>query len=123
MSLSSAAEGERKDAAYAYMNWWLSGWPGAFIARQGYYISNPERSRPLMEPEEWDYWYEGKPAERALRGTDGRVSVQPGEVRAGGSYIRRFSNIAVWNTVMPNFEYALDHWNRFVRTQPSEVRL
>ncbi len=123
MSLSSAAEGERKDAAYAYMNWWLSGWPGAFIARQGYYISNPERSRPLMEPEEWDYWYEGKPAEHALRGTDGRVSVQPGEVRAGGSYIRRFSNIAVWNTVMPNFEYALDHWNRFVRTQPSGVRL
>jgi len=123
MSLSSASTDERKDAAYAYMNWWLSGWPGAFIARQGYYISNPERSRPLMEKEEWDYWYEGKPAAKALRGTDGKISVRPGEIRTGGSYLKRFSNIAVWNTVMPNFEYALVQWNRFVRTEPvMEIR-
>lgn len=116
MSLSQESVGERKDAAYAYMNWWLSGWPGAFIARQGYYISNPERSKPLMEPEEWDYWYAGKPAAKALRGTDGKISVRQGEIRTGGSYIKRFSHIAVWNTVMPNFEYSLDKWNQFVRT-------
>jgi putative spermidine/putrescine transport system substrate-binding protein len=118
MSLSSESDDERKDAAYAYMNWWLSGWPGAFIARQGYYISNPTRSKPLMDSEEWDYWYAGRPAAKALRGTDGKVSVTPGQVRTGGSYIKRFSNIAVWNTVMPNFEYALDKWNQFVRIQP-----
>ena len=41
MCLSAKTEGDTKDAAYEYMNWWLSGWPGAFIARQGYYISNP----------------------------------------------------------------------------------
>ena len=52
MCLSSASNNERKDAAYAYMNWWLSGWAGAFIARQGYYISNPQRSRPYMEADE-----------------------------------------------------------------------
>ena len=40
-----------KDAAYDFMNWWLSGWLAAIIATQGYYISNPQRSRPFMEKE------------------------------------------------------------------------
>ena len=59
MCLSSASQGRSKDAAYDYMNWWLSGWPGAFIARQGYYISNPQRSSSFLSPAEWDYWYVG----------------------------------------------------------------
>ena len=114
MCLSRACTGERQEAAYAFMNWWLSGWPGAFIARQGYYISNPERSRAFMSKAEWDYWYEGKPAAEPLQGTDGRISVQPGEIRTGGSYIRRFENVAVWNTVMDTYEYILTKWNEFV---------
>lgn len=114
MCLSSKATGNTKDAAYDFMNWWLSGWVGAFIARQGYYISNPQRSKSFMKNEEWDYWYEGKPAEKSLKGTDGKVSIQPGEVRTGGSYIKRFSNIAVWNTVMDTYEYSLIKWNEFL---------
>lgn len=114
MCMSRHCSGERQEAAYAFMNWWLSGWPGAFIARQGYYISNPERSRAFMSQAEWDYWYDGKPASEALVGTDGRVSVQPGELRSGGSYRQRFENVAVWNTVMPNYEYSLAKWNEFV---------
>lgn len=110
MCLSRESRGERKQAAYAYLNWWLSGWPGAFIARQGYYISNPERSRRYMSPAEWDYWYQGKPAQSALSGTDGRISVQPGEVRTGGSYQTRFENVAVWNSVMRHYEYTLAKW-------------
>lgn len=114
MCLSSKATGNTKDAAYDFMNWWLSGWVGAFIARQGYYISNPQRSKSFMNKEEWDYWYEGKPAEKSLKGTDGKVSIQPGEVRTGGSYIKRFSNVAVWNTVMDTYEYSLIKWNEFL---------
>ena len=114
MCLSSGTTGNTKDAAYDFMNWWLSGWVGAFIARQGYYISNPQRSKSFMNKDEWDYWYEGKPAENSLKGTDGNVSVQPGEVRTGGSYIKRFSNIAVWNTVMDTYEYSLLKWNEFL---------
>jgi len=116
--LSSASAGERKDAAYEYMNWWLSGWAGAFIARQGYYISNPQRARQHMSPQEWDYWYDGKEAATDLRGTDGKVSVKKGDIRTGGSYIRRFENIAVWNTVMPNYDYSLKKWNEFVLAHP-----
>ncbi len=114
MCLSSASRGEQREAAYAFMNWWLSGWPGAFIARQGYYISNPQRSRDFMTPAEWDFWYEGKPAAEPLKGTDGKVSVASGEVRTGGSYTRRFENLAVWNTVLDEYEYSLNKWREFV---------
>lgn len=116
MCLSSNTNGRVKDAAYEYMNWWLSGWPGAFIARQGYYISNPERSKKILLKDEWDYWYGGKAAIRDLKGTDGKVSVKKGQVRNGGSYINRFSNIAVWNTVMNNYDYSLDKWYEFLNS-------
>ncbi|MFT2090624.1 ABC transporter substrate-binding protein [Paraglaciecola sp. 2405UD69-4] len=114
MCLSSATSGRIKDVAYEYMNWWLSGWPGAFIARQGYYISNPQRSKPLLTKAEWDYWYDGKPASTPLIGTDGKVSVLQGDIRTGGSYEKRFSNVAVWNTVMPTYEYSLQKWYEFI---------
>lgn len=114
MCLSAATQGRVKDIAYEYMNWWLSGWPGAYIARQGYYISNPARSARYLEPAEWDYWYQGKPAGKDLTGIDGKVSVRKGQVRSGGSYETRFSNIAVWNTVMPTYEYSLQKWYEFV---------
>jgi putative spermidine/putrescine transport system substrate-binding protein len=96
------------------MNWWLSGWAGAFIARQGYYISNPQRARKFMSTEEWDYWYAGKAAQIDLKGTDGKVSVKKGSIRTGGSYLQRFEHIAVWNTVMPNYDYTLKKWNEFI---------
>lgn len=114
MCLSSAAQGKQKDAAYEYMNWWTSGWPGAFIARQGYYISNPLTSKSHLSQAEWDYWYEGQPAATDLKGTDGNISVLKGEQRTGGSYEKRFSNVAVWNTVMPTYEYSLQKWYEFI---------
>ncbi|MGY0642887.1 MAG: ABC transporter substrate-binding protein [Paraglaciecola chathamensis] len=114
MCLSSKTEGRVKDVAYEYMNWWLSGWPGAFIAKQGYYISNPERSKTYLSKAEYDYWYKGLPATEALKGTDGKESVRIGEIRSGGSYEKRFENVAVWNTVMPTYEYSLQKWYEFL---------
>ncbi len=114
MCLSSAIQERQKDAAYEYMNWWLSGWPGAFIARQGYYISNAQRSKQFLDTAEWDYWYQGKPAAYDLKGTDGKISVRKGNVRTGGSYEKRFSNVAVWNTVMPTYDYSLQKWYEFI---------
>ncbi|MGZ0018365.1 ABC transporter substrate-binding protein [Nitrosomonas sp. wSCUT-2] len=114
MCLSSETQGEREEAAYAFMNWWLSGWAGAFIARQGYYISNPQRSRAFMSRSEWDYWYDGKPAAEPLLGPDNKIAVRTGDIRTGGSYIKRFENVAIWNTVMANYEYSLMKWNEFL---------
>jgi len=98
------------------MNWWLSGYPGSFIAKQGYYISNPERSKSLMSLEEWNYWYEGAQATTDLTGTDGKISVKKGDFRDCGSYAKRFSNIAVWNTVMDNYDYSLEKWYDFLNS-------
>lgn len=114
MCLSSATQGRQADAAYDYMNWWLSGWPGAHIARQGYYISNPERSKAYLSTPEWNYWYEGKPASHDLKGVDDQIVVKQGEIRNGGSYDKRFSNVAVWNTIMPTYEYSLQKWYEFI---------
>ena len=114
MCMSRECKGQVQDAAYDYMNWWLSGWAGAFIARQGYYISNPERSKPLLTANEWDYWYDGKPTNIPLKGTDGRISVPAGDIRTGGSYVNRFSHVAIWNTVMENYEYSLERWYEFL---------
>jgi len=114
MCMSSRVQGRTKDAAYDFMNWWLSGWPGAFIARQGYYISNPQRAAKYLSQSEWDYWYAGLPADRDLNGPTGEVTVKAGETRSGGSYEKRLSNIAVWNSVMPTYEYSLQKWYEFI---------
>ncbi|MEP7702416.1 extracellular solute-binding protein [Paraglaciecola sp. 25GB23A] len=114
MCLSAATQGRQKDAAYDYMNWWLSGWPGAFIARQGYYISNPQRSQKFLTQAEWDYWYQGKIATEDLLGTDDKIAVKKGEMRTGGSYSKRLSNVAVWNTAMPTYDYSLQKWYEFI---------
>lgn len=114
MCLSSVTQGSVKDIAYEYMNWWLSGWAGAFIARQGYYISNPERSAQYLSKGEWEYWYQGKPALEDFKGTDGNISIHKGEIRTGGSYEKRFSNVAVWNSVMPTYDYSLQRWYEFI---------
>ena len=114
MCLSSQTQDSVKDASYDYMNWWLSGWPGAFIARQGYYISNPQRSKPLLSANEWDYWYDGKIAKTDLLDTNGNIAVKANEKRSGGSYLKRFSNVAVWNTVMPTYDYSLQKWYELI---------
>ncbi|SDR61569.1 putative spermidine/putrescine transport system substrate-binding protein [Rhizobiales bacterium GAS191] len=113
MCLSARLSGRLLDVAYEYLNWWLSGWPGAVMARQGYYMSVPERVRDALPPEEWDYWYEGAPASRDLPGTDGEITVRAGSLRPGGSYRERASHIAVWNTTMDEHNYLVRRWSQF----------
>lgn len=115
LSLSRCATGKIKEAAYAYLNWWQSGWPGAVMARQGYYISNPERSRGYLSTAEWDFWYEGKPAAEALPDAHGKPLITKGERRDGGSYLQRMSHIGVWNSVMDEHNYLVRRWHDFLR--------
>ena len=51
------------DAAYEYINWYLSGWVGGFLMRQGYYSAVPETSKKFMSDDEWGFWFEGKEAQ------------------------------------------------------------
>jgi putative spermidine/putrescine transport system substrate-binding protein len=113
-AISAKATGKALDQAYEYINWWLSGWPGAFVARQGYYMSVPENVQKHLEPEEWDYWYDGKAAARELPDPFGNIIVPEGEVRDGGSYWDRFNNIAVWNSLMDENDYLVKRWTEFL---------
>jgi putative spermidine/putrescine transport system substrate-binding protein len=114
LSISAKVTGKKLDAAYDYINWWLSGWPGAFVARQGYYMSVPENVKKALPAEEWDFWYGGKPAAKALPDPFGTEIVKKGEVRDGGSYENRFKNIAVWNSLMKENDYLVKRWTEFL---------
>jgi putative spermidine/putrescine transport system substrate-binding protein len=109
--------------AYEYMDWWLSGWAGAVMARQGYYISAPEAARAHLTPAEWAYWYDGGKAEEDLVGADGAtIAVSRGARRSGGSYLERARRIALWNTVMDEHNYATRAWARFVAAVNGKAR-
>ncbi|MGI9451628.1 MAG: ABC transporter substrate-binding protein [Geminicoccaceae bacterium] len=114
LGISAKVEGAALDQAYEYINWWLSGWAGAFVARQGYYMSIPENVEKHLEPEEWDFWYMGKPAATELPDPFETIIVEEGEVRDGGSYWDRFSNIAVWNSLMDENDYLVKRWTEFL---------
>ena len=114
LSISAKVTGKALDQAYEYIDWWLAGWPGAFVARQGYYMSVPDNVKGHLEPEEWDFWYEGKPAAKELPDPFGTPIVEQGEVRDGGSYWNRFSNIAVWNSLMDENDYLVKRWTEFL---------
>ena len=113
LCLSARLEGARLDLAYRYLNWWLEGTAAPAMARQGLYMSVPERARTHMEPDEWSYWYDGLPAPRDLPGPNGRTVIPAGAARAGGSYGERASRISVWNTTMDEYNYLARHWARF----------
>ena len=114
VAISAKASGKALDQAYEYANWWLEGWGGAFVARQGYYMSVPDNVRKHLEPEEWDFWYDGKPAAKELPDPFGTIIVKKGEVRDGGSYWDRFSNIALWNSLMDENDYLVKRWTEFL---------
>lgn len=114
LAISAKAEGAALDQAYEYLNWWLDGWAGAFVARQGYYMSAPGPVKDALPAEEWDYWYEGKPAASELPDPFGSPLVEEGTTRDGGSYEERFKNIAVWNSIMSENDYLVKRWTEFL---------
>ena len=114
LAISAKTQGKQLDQAYEYINWWLDGWAGAFVARQGYYMSTPANTKKSLPAAEWDFWYEGKPAAMELPDPFGSPLVAKGAVRDGGSYEARFKNIAVWNSIMSENDYLVKRWTEFL---------
>ncbi len=107
-------EGIKLDAFYEYLNWYTSGFEGAFIARQGYYAAQPENARKYLTPAEWDYWYGGKPAATDILNPFGKLTEKAGNTRDGGAFWDRLGNIAVWNAVMDEDRYLTRKWAEFI---------
>ena len=106
--------GQKLDAAYEFINWFLDGWAGAYLNRQGYYSAVLDTAKAKMEPYEWAYWMEGKPASQDIKGPHGDLLAKAGSVRDGGSYEQRMGGIACWNAIMDENEYMVRKWNEFV---------
>lgn len=116
LALSRHVSNESKDLAYQYLNWWLDGWAGATVAKQGLYISNPLRSREFMTQSEWDYWYMGKPATEDLFDIYDQPLISKGMIREGGSYMERMGHIGVWNSVMDEHNYLVRKWKALLES-------
>ncbi|MEZ5933595.1 MAG: extracellular solute-binding protein [Alphaproteobacteria bacterium] len=113
MALMGHLEGKKLDAAYEYLNWYLSGWQGAFVARYGYYSPVPSTAKTQLTENEWTYWYEGKPAVDTILDPYGVPMEEAGAMRDGGSFIERVTNISCWNTLMTEAGYMNKRWNDF----------
>ena len=106
--------GLKLDCFYEYMNWYAAGFPGAFIAREGYYSAQPENARKFLTAAEWDYWYAGKPAATDILDPYGKLMEKAGRSRDGGSFDQRMGHVAVWNSVMDEDRYLTRKWNEFI---------
>jgi len=107
-------QGKKLDAAYEFVNWFQDGWAGAYLMRQGYYSGVLDTAKTHMQPYEWDYWIEGKPAAQDIKAPDGQLLEKAGTVRDGGSYTQRMGAIACWNAVMDENIYMVQKWNEFI---------
>jgi putative spermidine/putrescine transport system substrate-binding protein len=114
LGLAKHLSGAQLDAAYEYINWYLSGWVGAYLNRQGYYSAAPETAKEFMSPDEWGFWMEGKPAEGDILSPEGQVMEKAGAVRDGGSFYERMGHVACWNSVMDEDRYMVSKWNEFI---------
>jgi putative spermidine/putrescine transport system substrate-binding protein len=114
LGLSAGLNGLALDAAYEYINWYLSGWAGGFLMRQGYYSAVPETSKAFMSDDEWGFWFEGKAAQGDIMNPQGVKMESAGAVRDGGSFEARMGSVACWNAVMDENQYMVRKWNEFI---------
>ena len=114
LGLSKNLSGLALDAAYEYINWYLSGWVGGYLMRQGYYSAVPDTSKEFMSADEWGYWFEGKPAAGDILSPTGDKLAGAGDLRDGGAFVDRMGKVACWNSVMDENQYMVRKWNEFI---------
>ncbi len=114
LGLSANLSGLELDAAYEYINWYLSGWVGGYLMRQGYYSAVPETSKNFMSEDEWGYWFEGKAAKGEIKTPTGKILEKAGAVRDGGSFYERMGAVACWNSVMDENKHMVRKWNELI---------
>lgn len=121
---SANANADRQKAAYDYINWMYSGYLGALIMRQGYYIANGRQLRSWINSgkntfgftgKEVDFWYDGKAASSDLPGITGQVGdIKKGQRRDGGSLQARGTRYSSWNSFFTNNVYQVKKVNDFL---------
>ena len=87
IGLSASLSDMEPDAAYEYINWYLSGWVGGFLMRQGYYSAVPETSQRIhVARTSGAIGSKANPPPKTITNPFGDPMAQAGEtVRDGGS--------------------------------------
>jgi putative spermidine/putrescine transport system substrate-binding protein len=119
--------GDKLQAVYDYFNWMNEGFLGALIMRQGYYEANgrnlpawikssaAQEGKPPFTMDEYDFWYNGKPAAKDLPGITGHVGdIKQGQVRDGGSFLQRSKHYFSWNSFFKENVYQVKRFNDFL---------
>ncbi len=114
LGVPSHLSGKKLDQVYEFINWYLSGWTGAFLNRQGYYTAVLDTAKQHMSADEWGFWMEGKPAAADVMSPTGDKIEPAGAIRDGGSFWDRMGSVSVWNTVMDEDRYMVRKWNEFI---------
>ncbi len=123
-----AKDPAKLQAVYDYLNWMNEGYLGAAIMRQGYYISNGKQlpgwlksarakttGKPAFTQAEHDFWYGGKAAARDLPGITGQVGdIKKGSIRDGGSFAKRSTKLASWNSFFTENVHQVKRDNEFL---------
>ena len=112
--LSKGVTEKKAEWAYEFVNWFLSGWAGAYLNRQGYYSAVLGTAKANMTADEWGFWMEGKKAAADIKAPDGSLLEKAGSVRDGGSYEDRMGSVACWNAIMDENDYMVRKWNEFI---------
>ncbi|MEM7693685.1 MAG: extracellular solute-binding protein [Pseudomonadota bacterium] len=114
LTVPTHVSGRTRDAAYEFVNWYLDGWVGAFLNRQGYYTAVLETAQANMSANEWDFWMEGGTADAPIVSPTGDELEPAGATRDGGSFWDRMGAVACWNAVMDEDRYMVRRWNEFI---------
>ena len=115
----------RLQACYDYINWMYTGFLGAAIMRQGYYIANGTKLPGWIRSDqgkafgftsaEYDYWWGGKTAPRDLPGITGKVGdVKGGTAREGGAFNKRICRYRSWNSYPREAVFLVTTVNNFL---------
>jgi putative spermidine/putrescine transport system substrate-binding protein len=126
-SIPTHVTGDKLQAVYDYINWTNEGFLGALIMRQGYYVANGKtlpkwlksakasEGKPAFTMDEYDFWYNGKPAAKDLPGITGHVGdIKKGETRDGGSFVQRSRHYSSWNSFFNQSVYQVKRFNDFL---------
>lgn len=108
IGISQIANSPNPEAVQAYANYWLSGPPAITVSEQGYY-SPTTNIKDVMPPDQYAFWYEGKP----WVGPEER-GIKPGDVRDGGSLEERAKHVSYWHQWPDEYDHLIMRWDEFL---------
>ena len=76
--MSKGVTQKQSDMIYEFVNWYLSGWAGAYLNRQGYYSAVLRPPRPIWSPMNGPIGWKASRRRRTSTGRTARSSRRPG---------------------------------------------